>query len=66
MRESYLYESEDPISEILLSTSDGVTLNAVWKQRKGMWYIVEPLDKENIIYRLTPREFHDALQNGKK
>ena len=65
MRELYLYESEEPISEILLSTSDGVALNAVWKQRKGMWYIVEPLDKKNIICRLTPREFHEALQNGK-
>ena len=66
MRESYLYESEEPISEILLSTSDGVALNAVWKQRKGMWYIVESLDKKNIICRLTPREFQEALQNGKK
>ncbi len=66
MRESYLYESEEPISEILLATSDGVALNAVWKQREGMWYIVEPLDKKNIICRLTPREIHEALQNGKK
>jgi hypothetical protein len=66
MRELYLYESEEPIRVIPLSTSDRVALNAVWKQRKGKWHIVEPLNNKIIVERLTPREFHEALQNVKK
>lgn len=31
-----------PISVIPLSTTGGTTLNAVWKQRKDTWYVVEP------------------------
>jgi hypothetical protein len=65
MSELYLYESEGPISIIPLSTSDGATLNAVWKQRTGMWHIVEPFNKRNIVDRLTPRQFHEAIENGK-
>jgi hypothetical protein len=65
MRELYLYESEEPISVIPLSTSGGAALIAVWKQRKGMWYVVELLNKKNIVDRLTPRQFHEAIENGK-
>jgi hypothetical protein len=65
MRELYLYESEEPIDVIPLSTSGGAALNAVWKQRKGMWYVVGPLNKKNIIDRLTPRQFQEAIEKGK-
>jgi hypothetical protein len=49
MRNIYLNESSDPISVIPLSTAGGTTLNAVWKQRKDMWYLVEPGSKKNVI-----------------
>ena len=53
------------ISVISLSTTGGTTLNAVWKQRKDMWYVVEPGSEKNVIDVLTPRQFHEAIQNGK-
>jgi hypothetical protein len=49
MRNIYVNESSDPITVIPLSTTDGTTLNAVWKQRKNMWYVVVPGSKKNVI-----------------
>ena len=65
MRDIYVNESTNPLSIILLSTSSGTTLNAIWKQRKDMWYVVESGNKKNVIDVLTPRQFHEAIQNGK-
>jgi hypothetical protein len=61
-----MYESSnEPISVISLSTTDGVTLNAVWKKRKDAWYIVEPGNEMNVMDVLTPRQFHEAIENGR-
>jgi hypothetical protein len=49
MRNIYVNESSDPISVIPLSTTGGTILNAVWKQRKDMWYVVEAGSKEKVI-----------------
>ena len=49
MRYIYVNESSDPISVIPLSTTGGTTLNAVWKQRKDMWYVVEIGSEKNVI-----------------
>ena len=50
MRNIYVNESGDPTSEIPLATTGGTTtLNGVWKQRKDMWYVVEPGSKKNVI-----------------
>ena len=58
-------ESSDPISVIPLSTTGGTTLNAFWKQRKVVWYVVGPGNERNVIDILTPRQFHEAIENGK-
>ena len=58
-------ESSDPISVIPLSMTGGTTLNAVWKQRKGTWYVVEPGNEKNVIDVLMPRQFDKAIENGK-
>jgi hypothetical protein len=58
-------ETSDPLSVIPLSANGGTTLNAVWKQRKNTWYIVEPANEKCVIDILTPREFHEAIENGK-
>jgi hypothetical protein len=66
MKNLYVYESSnEPISVIPLSTTDGMTLNAVWKKRKDAWYIVEPGNETNVIDVLTPRQFHEAIENGR-
>jgi hypothetical protein len=65
MRDVYVNESTNPISIILLSTPSGTTVNAIWKQRKDMWYVVESGNEKNVIDVLTPRQFHEAIQNGK-
>lgn len=65
MRDIYVNESADPISVIPLSTTGGTALNAVWKQKKDTWYVVEPGNEKNIIDALTPRQFNEAIQNGK-
>ena len=65
MRNIYVNESSDPISVIPLATTGGTTLDAVWKQRKDMWYVVEPGNEKNVIDVLTPRQFHEAVENGK-
>ena len=41
MRDVYVNESTNPISIILLSTPSGTTVNAIWKQRKDIWYVVK-------------------------
>jgi hypothetical protein len=61
----YWNDSSGPISVINLSTTGGATLNAIWKQRKDMWYVVDPGSKKNVIELLTPRQFHEAIENGK-
>ena len=65
MRDVYVNESTNPISILLLSTPSGTTVNAIWKQRKDMWYVVESGNEKNVIDVLTPRQFHEAIQNGK-
>ncbi|MFZ0555045.1 MAG: hypothetical protein WBL67_20460 [Nitrososphaeraceae archaeon] len=65
MRNIYVNESSDPISIIPLSTTGGRTVNAVWKQRKGTWYVVEPGNDKNVIEVFTPRQFDEAIENGK-
>jgi hypothetical protein len=66
MKNLYVYESSnEPISVISLSTTDGVTLNAVWKKRKDVWYIVGSGNETNVIDVLTPRQFHEAIENGR-
>jgi hypothetical protein len=65
MRDVYVNESTNPINIILLSTPSGTILNAIWKQRKDMWYVVESGNKKNVIDVLTPRQFHEVIQNGK-
>ncbi|MGH9979233.1 MAG: hypothetical protein ACRD8Z_25880 [Nitrososphaeraceae archaeon] len=65
MRNMYVNEDSDPISVIPLFTNGGTTLNAVWKQRKDTWYIVEPGNEKNVIDILTARQFHEAIENKK-
>jgi hypothetical protein len=65
MRNMYVNESSDPVSVIPLSTNGGMILNAVWKQRKDTWYVVEPGNEKNVIDMLTPRQFQEAIENGK-
>jgi hypothetical protein len=52
-----------PNNVIALSTGAGVRLNAIWKQRKEKWYIVDLGDK--VVDILTPRQFQDAVDNRK-
>ena len=43
-------------------------LVAIWKQKMGRWYIVEPENEGNlksVIDKLTPRQFQDAVENGR-
>ena len=61
----YRNDSSGQISVINLSTTGGATLNAVWKQRKDKWYVVEPGSEKSVIDVLTPRQFHEAIENGK-
>jgi hypothetical protein len=65
MRNIYVNESSDPIRVIPLFTTDGRTLNAVWKQRKNTWHVVELGNEKNVIDVLTPHQFHEAIENGK-
>ena len=65
MKDVYWNYSDDPVSVINLSTTGGVILNAVWKQRKEMWYVVDSGSKKNVMDVLTPRQFHEAIENGK-
>jgi hypothetical protein len=65
MRNIYVNESSEPISVIPLSTTGRTALNAVWKRREGTWYLVEPGNERNVIAVLTPRQFDEAIENGK-
>ena len=58
-------ENTGPQSVILLTTTDGIKLNAVWKQRKEKWFVVEQGNKKNVVDVFTPRQFHEAIENGK-
>jgi hypothetical protein len=52
----------------VLSTTSGMRLVAIWKQKMGRWYIVEPENEGNlksVIDKLTPRQFQDAVENGR-
>ena len=30
----------------------------------GMWYVVDSGSKKNVMDALTPRQFHEAIENG--
>jgi hypothetical protein len=62
MRDIYVNESTPVIP---VSITGGTLLNAVWKRRKDTWYVVETGSEKNVIDVLTPRQFHEAIQNGK-
>jgi hypothetical protein len=66
MREIYVNENINSIRDIPLSTTSGIKLIAVCKQRKRTWYAVKPWIEKNVIETLTQRQFHEALQNGKR
>jgi hypothetical protein len=55
---------------LLASTATGVRLVAIWKQKVERWYIIVEPESEtenlkNVIDKLTPRQFQDALEKGK-
>jgi hypothetical protein len=66
-----LYENgnaDSPRNVIVLSTTAGTRLNAIWKRKKDRWYILgsgNERNLENLVDILTPRQFQDALENGK-
>lgn len=66
MSDIYVNESINPIREIPLSTTGGIALIGVWKQRKDTWYVVQPWSEKNVIESLRPRQFHEAIQNGNR
>ena len=66
MREIYVNENTNSIRDIPLSTTGGIKLIVVWKQRKDAWYVVKPWSEKNAIEALTQRQFHEALQNGNR
>jgi hypothetical protein len=61
-------ELEKPRNIVVLTTAKGVRLNAIWKQKKDRWYIVESEDRGisdiGILNTLTPRQFQDAFDKG--
>jgi hypothetical protein len=61
-------ELEKPRSIVVLTTAKGVRLNAIWKENKNRWYIVESEDRGisniGILNTLTPRQFQDAIDKG--
>jgi hypothetical protein len=61
-------ELEKPRSIVVLTTAKGVRLNAIWKEKKDRWYIVESEDRKisniGILNTLTPRQFQDAIDKG--
>lgn len=61
-------ELEKPRSIVVLTTAKGVRLNAIWRQKKDRWYIVESEDRGipniEILNTLTPRQFQDAFDKG--
>ena len=63
MRNIYVNGSTNPIRDIPMSTTSGIALIAVGKQRKDTWYVVKPWSEKNVIEALTPRQFHEAFGN---
>jgi len=61
-------ELEKPRSIVVLTTAKGVRLNAIWKEKKDRWYIVESEDRRisniGILNTLTPRQFQDSIDKG--
>jgi hypothetical protein len=60
--------AESVRNAIVLSTTAGTRLNAIWKQKKDRWYIVESGNGRNLnnaVDILTPRQFQDAVESGK-
>ena len=53
----YWNDNSGPISVIKLSTTSGAALNAVWNQRKYMWYVVEP-ESEKIVIQDKQHQRH--------
>jgi hypothetical protein len=58
---------------VVLTTTTGIKLVAIWKQRVDRWFILAAeeseyernLKKVIVIDKLTPRQFQDALENGR-
>lgn len=53
-----------------MTTTTGVRLVAIWKQKLNRWYIVvepeyETENLKNVIDKLTPSQFQDTLEKGK-
>ena len=63
MRNIYVNERTNPIRDIPLSTTGGIALIAVGKQRKDSLHVVKPWSEKNVIEALTPRQFHEAFGN---
>jgi hypothetical protein len=54
-------------SVIVLSTTAGARLYAVWKQKKDSWYIESRNERNTgnvVVDILTPRQFQDAIEKG--
>jgi hypothetical protein len=54
-------------SVIVLSTTAGARLYAIWKQKKDRWYIESRNERNTgnvVVDILTPRQFQDAIEKG--
>ena len=55
---------------VVLTTTAGVRLLAIWKQKLNRWYIVVESEDEKekslkkVIDKLTPSQFQEAVENG--
>jgi hypothetical protein len=56
----------------VLTTATGVRIVAIWKQKLERWYIVvesedekEKRNLKKVVDKLTPRQFQDAVENGR-
>jgi hypothetical protein len=56
----------------VLTTTTGVRIVAIWKQKLERWYIVvesedekEKRNLKKVLDKLTPRQFQDAVENGR-
>lgn len=59
-------------SVVVLTTTTGVRIVAIWKQKLERWYIVvesedekEKRNLKKVVDKLTPRQFQDAVENGR-
>jgi hypothetical protein len=59
-------------SVVVLTTTTGVRIVAIWKQKLERWYIVvesedekEKRNLKKVLDKLTPRQFQDAVENGR-